>query len=97
MKVRDFIKMDLDIDVYDDYDERLGIAFCYGYKLTDAGLEHFKDALDLEIEIVKSYPSEVAVVHCENGKEASSALRFFNSIGGWCSSESFDKWFEEIN
>lgn len=96
MKIKDFIQMDMDIDVYDDYDERLGIAFCYGYKLTDAGKEHFKDALEMDIEIVNGYGGNVGIVHCENGKEASTAKRFFDSIGGWCSSDDFDKWFEWI-
>lgn len=96
MKIKDFIQMDMDIDVYDDYDERLGIAFCYGYKLTEAGEKQFEEALDMDIEITNGFGGAVGIVHCEDGKEATRAMIFFNSIAGWCSSDDFDKWFEEI-
>lgn len=96
MKVRDLIKMDVDIDVYDDYDERLGIAYCYGYKLTEEGEERFKDALELDVEIRNGFGEAIALVHCETGKEATKAMDFFNSLAGWCSVKQFDKWFQEI-
>lgn len=35
MKVRDFIKQSIDVDVYDDVCEELAIAFCGPMELTD--------------------------------------------------------------
>ena len=37
-----------DIDVYDDYDERIGIAYC-GTQLTNKGRERFEEVLDFPI------------------------------------------------
>lgn len=42
---------DLSIDIVDDFDESLYIAYESGYELTDDGLEYFKDILDLQVEI----------------------------------------------
>lgn len=96
MKVRDLIKMDVDIDVYDDYDERLGIAYCYGYKLTEEGEKQFGNALKLDVEIKDGFGGAVALVHCTRGREAQWAKDFFESLAGWCSCKDFDKWFKEI-
>ena len=97
MKVRDLIKTDIDIDVYDDYDERLGIAYCYGYKPTEEGERHFKEALDMEVEIKDGLGGAVAIVHCENGKEATRAMDLFNALAGWCSIDDFYKWFVDVD
>lgn len=93
MKVRDLLTIDIDIDVYDDYDERLGIAFCSGYTLTSIGEKVFEKALDLPISSIRN---DVCIIHCETGKEASMARDFFESIAGYCSSSDFDKWFMEV-
>ena len=95
MKVRELIKTNIDIDVYDDYDERLGIAYCYGYGVTEEGEKRFKKALDMDVELVNGFGGTVGIVHCETGKEATRAMNFFNALAGWCSSEDFDKWFTE--
>jgi hypothetical protein len=42
---------DISIDISDDFDESLYIAYESGYELTDKGLEHFKDILDLQVKI----------------------------------------------
>ena len=97
MKVRDLITMDMDIDVYDDYDERLGIAYCYGYRLTKEGEKHFAKALDMEIKIHNTAVFQAATVHCDTGKEASIAKEFFDSLAGFCPADEFDKWFEWID
>ena len=41
MTVREFIKRDDDIDVYDDVCEELGIAFCGPLELTPEGEKQF--------------------------------------------------------
>lgn len=94
-KVKDMITMgDIDIDVYDDYDERCGIAFCGGYLLTDEGKERFKHALDLKVTIqMNNYAC--AVVHCDTGKDARACKEFFYAIAGFCSDEDFNRWFKD--
>lgn len=46
MKVKDLITQEIDIDVYDDVCEELGIAFCGPVELTDDGAHEFADVLE---------------------------------------------------
>lgn len=98
MKIKDFIKREDDIDVYDDVDESLCIAFCGPLKLTDAGREYFKDVLQYNIEVFSE--SCTAVVNCDTGDERyeerlRKATEFFYSAAGYCSWEDYERWFEE--
>ena len=99
MKVRDFIKMDVDIDVYDDVCEELAIAFCGPAELTDAGKEHFADVLDYEVVIYEDVCE--AVVCVDDGtlkgwkKRLRKANEFFYSIAGFCSETDYERWFKE--
>ena len=94
MKVRDlFDIVDLSIDVCDDYDERCYIAFDWGMELTEAGIEEFGDALDIEV-----IPSQgiTWTLHCENGKEASACRDLFYALAGYCNASDYDIWFREV-
>jgi hypothetical protein len=42
---------DISIDISDDYDESLFIAYESGFKLTKDGEDYFKDILDLEVKV----------------------------------------------
>ena len=53
MKVKDLLV--IDIDVYDNVVEELGIAFCGAMELTDEGKEKFADVLEYDIEINEDY------------------------------------------
>ena len=59
MTVRELMAMDVDIDVYDDYDESLGIAYCGPMALTDEGEKEFGRVMDLEVTV----PYDVAIVN----------------------------------
>lgn len=95
-----------DIDVYDDYDESLGIAFCGGYILTDEGREHFKDALDINLEMGES--GRYAIAHVNyfidpdidpdvDPDDPKFALlkQLFYGIAGYCADSDFKRWFTE--
>lgn len=84
-----------DIDVCDDYDERCYIAFCGGYKLTAAGEERFKDALDIEVTTA-GYDADTWVLHCDTAKEANACRDLFYALAGYCGDSDFDEWFEEV-
>lgn len=52
LTIKDFLKLDnVSIDITDNYDESLSIAYESGYKLTKAGEDYFKDILDMEVEV----------------------------------------------
>ncbi|MBP5461938.1 MAG: hypothetical protein J6Y20_07425 [Lachnospiraceae bacterium] len=95
MKVRDLIQQEIDIDVYDDVCEELGIAFCGPAKLTEAGEKKFADVLELPVEIKRDY----AVVGIDDPDDKvwkarlKKAKLLFNSLAGYCSVSDFEKWF----
>ena len=98
MKVRDFIKMDIDIDVYDDVCEELAIAFCGALELTDAGKEHFAEVLDYDMVVYEDGEYSVAIC-CVDGDKWKRRLRkaeeFFDSAAGYCAVSDYERWFKE--
>lgn len=100
MKVKDFIEVFKGcVDVTDNYTDELYIAYC-GEKLTDAGAEHFKDALELEIEsistdivVVRVSSKELSEEECERNLETARDL--FYSMAGYCESKRWDEWFKD--
>lgn len=69
------------IDVWDDYDERCGCAFC-GVALTDAGRKRYAHALSLPCSIVASGGTVSLLVHAENAREAEAVAEFINAAAG---------------
>lgn len=99
MKVKDLLKMNIDIDVVDDYCEDLWIAFCGAYELTEDGIEHFAQALEYPVEL----NSRVAIVCVDDPeekvarKQLRKAKELFYSLAGYCSEEDYNKWFIEVD
>lgn len=92
MLVKDLLEVeDVSMDVYDNYDERCGIAYESGFKLTDAGREYFMAALYLPIKMIRD---GTIIVDCARAVEAAWCSKLFCSIAGYCSEKDFDKWFE---
>lgn len=88
--VADFIRVaDEDIDVYDDYDERCGCAYCPPTCLTELGEARFARALNLDCVVHDG----VCSVECPTAKDASAVAELFEAIAGYCSSEDWDAWF----
>lgn len=93
MKVRDLLKEEIDIDVYDDYDERCGIAFCGPCKLTAKGKRKFAAIMDNEVKI--DIIMDIAVISCENAHEAQIAKYLFHGFAGFIPSEEWETLFVE--
>lgn len=96
MKVREFIKQEIDIDVLDDVTEELNIAFVGPLELTAEGEKEFAEVLDLDIE----YVNKVAVLNVDAQGDAwdarlKAAGRFFWAAAGYCSVADWNKWFIE--
>jgi len=100
MKVKDLIKMDIDIDVYDNVCDDIGIAFCGPLEVTEEGMIEFDTALNLEIEL----RDDICIVNVEdeffpdlwkfNLKNAKS---FFWCAAGYCSDKDWNRWFRFID
>ena len=96
MKVRDLLKEEIDIDVYDDYDERCGIAFCGPCKLTAKGKRKFAAIMDNEVKIYAPLDiADIAVISCENEHEAQIAKYLFHGFAGFIPSEEWETLFVE--
>ena len=103
MTVRDLMQQKLDIDVYDDVCEELGIAFCGPYELTEEGEKKFAEVLDYPVQInPHSYGNlPAAIVLIDDPDEdvwtdrLEKAKEFFESAAGYCSCSDYDRWFKE--
>lgn len=100
MTIRDLIQQEIDIDVYDDVCEELGIAFCGPQPLTPEGQEHFAPIMDYEVELnLSSSYGDVAIVKVDDPDESvwterlRRAKEFFDSAAGYCPCSVYDLWF----
>lgn len=79
LTVRDLLRIDCDVDVYDDVCEELGIAFCNPFDddevhnwteyLTERGMKQFSDVLDYPIHIERygdAYEGYNIIVHIDD-------------------------------
>lgn len=100
MKVRELLKLEIDIDVYDNVCEELGIAFCGPVELTKEGREHFRESLEYDVEldnIPGPYAGIIGVVDidCDEWEEKlKKAKELFYSMAGYCSVSEYEKWFK---
>lgn len=107
MTLGEFItKYSGDIDVYDDYDESLGIAFCGGdVALTDEGEKHFADVMGLDVELYTS----CAVVNVNDLIDPdldpdvdpddpifAKVKELFYTFAGYCPEENYNKYVKEV-
>lgn len=101
MTIKDLIQMEIDIDVYDDVCEELGIAFCGPQPLTPEGQKHFAGIMDYKVEFVNGGYGHVAIVKIDDPDEAvwtarlRKAKEFFDSAAGYCPCDDYDRWFGE--
>ena len=96
MKVKDFIKMEIDIDVYDNVEESLAIAFCGPLELKAEGKRKFAEVLEYEIESNPDYGCAVVDVDYDDWKHRlNEAKAFFYAAAGYCSDNNWNKWFKE--
>ena len=100
MKVRDLIEQEIDVDVYDDVCEELGIAFCGPLKLTDAGKKKFADVLEYDVAWSGINDNEMIVAVDDPDEKTwmrrlRKAKEFFEAAAGYCAESDFKKWFEE--
>ena len=96
MKVRDLLNMEIDIDVYDDVCEELGIAFCGPLYLTDAGKNRFSEVLGYNV-ILRDGICVVEVDAPEGiwQHRLDKATEFFESAAGYCDADDYDRWFSD--
>lgn len=98
MTIRDLISMDIDIDVYDDVSEELGIAFCGSIQLTLLGEKKFSEVMEYPVTI----KNDIAIIRIDHIDEKvwkdrlHKAKEFFYAVAGYCSDSNYNKWFREM-
>lgn len=101
MKVKDLIAIKIDVDVYDDVCEELGIAYCGSLMdVTDAGKAEFAEVMEYEVTLQNGTYAPVAIVHIDDPDDnvwesrLSKAEAFFEAAAGYCSEEQYERWFK---
>ena len=101
MKVKDILKMEICIDVYDNVCEELGIAFDGPMELTEAGKQKFAEVLEYDVSLHNNGADVVAIVDVDDENEdeferkLAKARELFESMAGWCTVDEWDEWFKE--
>ena len=103
MTVRDLLPMEVDIDVYDDVTEELGIAFCGPARLTEEGERHFAEVLEYPVTLESGeYEDGVyAIVHVDDDNDKiwkrrlRMAKELFEGLAGYCTVDEYRNWFGE--
>lgn len=102
MKVRELLKQDIDIDVYDNVTDELGVAFCGPMELTEAGIRRFGEVLDYEAKLTNKGNYIYALIDVndpedEDGWERKLELakELFEGMAGLCSSADYELWFKD--
>lgn len=100
IKVKDLLKMDVDVDVYDNITEELAIAFCGAVELTDEGNVYFSVILNREVELDEE--NGVAIIDCDDEFfpeldefYLEQAKELFYSAAGYCAEEKYNRYFKE--
>ena len=93
MKVSGLLKMDIDIDVCDDYDESCYIAFCGPMELTPDGKERFKTALSRTCDL----GDDIVILHADSDLEVNELHDLFYAMAGYCADSDYKRWFVEPN
>lgn len=94
LKLRDFIKKDIDIDIADDVCEELAIAFVGPITLTEKGEENFSEILDLPVELHEGYATLLLNDNDHWEYLLKLAIEFFEAVAGYCEQDNYDAWFK---
>ena len=101
MTVKDLIAQEIDIDVYDDVCEELGIAFCGPLELTESGEKHFTEVMGYEVRLHDNGGSVVGIVAIDDPDDAvwedrlEKAKEFLESAAGYCTVDEYNEWFKD--
>lgn len=100
MTIKDFMAVcSGDFDVYDNYTEELGIAYC-GERLTPEGERHFEEVLQMPVVEITNDTVTIGVdikglPEAKVEKRLRLAKDLFESIAGYCSADDYDIWVEQ--
>lgn len=103
MKIKDLIKKDIDVEIYDNVTQEIvDINFVGPLELTEKGKEKFKEVLEYEVVLYEE--DKYAIVKCSDEEpeikwitKSKKANDFFKACAGYCSVAAYNKWFKKRN
>lgn len=98
MKVRDLMKLDIDVDITTNVFDDCYCAFVGPQPLTKFGLSYWEEVLELDCELSNEAPvCEIIIPDNLNEKETEEINEgikdFFGSCAGYCSIQDYKSWF----
>lgn len=98
-KIKDFIKLDVDVDIGNDVTDDLWPAFVGPLELTEQGAAEFADVLEYDIDYEDGDPDAAVLLDApgdEWKKQYVRARKFFCAAAGYCADAEYKKWFKEV-
>lgn len=99
MTIRELMKHEIDVDVYNNITDDEAICLCCPLELTEEGLKEWGDVLDYIVEVDMDGYCPSAECICDddpNVKWQTKKKRLTNflwSAAGYCSDKDYNKWF----
>ena len=102
--LKDLLPLNIECDVWDSETDDLGIALVGPTELTEEGARAFKDILDLPVsfeiinEIIVATVNVALPEDCDDEwrHRQQMLFRFLKSAAGYCSEETYSKYFKEV-
>ena len=103
MKLREFIQQETDVDVCDDYDEGIYIAFVGPMKLTKHGEEYFKPIMEIDVDFDPEFPDFALLKISDEYEKENFAKhyvllrRLFYYHAGYCDDFTWNSLFLDVD
>lgn len=97
MTIREFINLDISVDVYDDVCDEIAVAFEGPQLLTETGMDHFAEVLNYRIELSDAALEAYVLLdeHDDWEDRLEKSKEFFYAAAGYCSETEYHRWFAD--
>lgn len=101
MTIRELMKYEIDIDVYNNITDDEAVALVCPMELTEEGDKEWGDVLDYIVEVSTEGNYPYAICICDDNPDIKWQIKkkrltkFLWSAAGYCSEENYNKWFKE--
>lgn len=101
MTIRELMKYEADVDVYNNITDDEAICLCCPLELTEEGLKEWGDVLDYIVETTTDGDYSYAICFCDDNPavkwqtKKKRLTNFLWSAAGYCSDKDYNKWFME--
>lgn len=100
MTIRELMKHEIDVDVYNNITDDEAICLCCPLELTEEGLKEWSDVMDYIVEVDMDGYCPSAECICDDDPDIKwqtkkkRLTKFLWSAAGYCSDKDYDTWFK---